>query len=108
MNKQISVNKAATLPRNVPATNSGRLSSIGRKHTNSHDETKISLDSSVKKAHEEKIQVNVNNIHTSTAIATMRIAAKSNGNPVDHDHGILDGYIEDVSLVTSSFYLRTL
>lgn len=100
---KMSTQRATTLPRHVSATtNSGRLSSIGgRKHTNSHDETKISLDSSVQKAHEEKIKETVNSIHTSTAIATMRIAAKSNGNPEDHDKGILDGFIEDVS---NSFY----
>lgn len=68
----------------------------GRTHTQSHDENRTKLVAIVQRQlADEQLQVRINNIQNTTALAAMRFTA----NPQtmgEHDPGIIDGFLENV------------
>lgn len=71
----------------------------GRMHTQSHDESRTKLTAIVQRQMaDEQLQIRINNIQNTTALAAMRFTA----NPQaigEHDPGIIDGFLENVSLI---------
>lgn len=74
----------------------------GRSHTQSHDENRSKLAAFVQRQlADEQLQIRINNIQNTTALAAMRFTA----NPQtlgEHDPGIIDGFLENV---TRTFFL---
>lgn len=63
----------------------------GRRNTS--DETRLKLAALVAKhAADEQLQIRINNIQNTSALAAMRF----NTPPGEHDPGIVDGFLEDV------------
>lgn len=79
------------------STQQPRGSIDGRTHTQSHDENRTKLATLVQRQlADEQLQIRINNIQNTTALAAMRFTA----NPQilgEHDPGIIDGFLEDVS-----------
>lgn len=98
------VTKPTTLPRRQNDAPSNREN--GRKHTLSHDEshTKLVNATIVKSVNDELVQMRLKNVQNATALAAMRISQQSLSKHglVEHDPGIVDGYLEDVSISSSS------
>lgn len=94
--------KPTTLPRRQNDTQSNSNRENGRKHTLSHDEnrTKLVNATALKSANDELVQMRLKNIQNTTALAAMRISQQSLSKHGigEHDPGIVDGYLEDVSV----------
>lgn len=93
--------KSTTLPRrqnDAPATSNREN---GRKHTLSHDESHAKLVSATiaKSVNNELVQIRLKSCQNATALAAMRISQQSLSKHGigEHDPGIVDGYLEDVS-----------
>lgn len=78
----------------------------GRIPTPSHNDSNAKLVNDVlaKAAHDEIVQMRLRNIQNTTALAAMRISQQSLANHSigEHDPGIVDGYLEDVSVTSLS------
>lgn len=99
--KPLPLAKPTTLPRRQNDTQSTSNRENGRKHTLSNDEnrTKIINPATVKSANDELVQMRLKNIQNTTALAAMRISQQSLSKHGlgEHDPGIVDGYLENVS-----------
>lgn len=97
------VTKPTTLPRRQNDTQSSSNRENGRKHTLSHDEnrTKLVNPAAIKTTNDELVQMRLKNIQNTTALAAMRISQQSLSKHGigEHDPGIVDGYLEDVSVI---------
>lgn len=73
----------------------------GRKHTLSHDESHAKLVNATiaKSVNNELVQIRLKSCQNATALAAMRISQQSLSKHGigEHDPGIVDGYLEDVS-----------
>lgn len=74
----------------------------GLKHTISHDDGQAKLANAAiaKSANDELVQMRLKSIQNATALAAMRISQQSLSKHGlgEHDPGIVDGYLEDVSV----------
>lgn len=79
------------------------MTKSNRSHTSSHDETKVKLSSLTSpdvqqqlQFREDKLQARITNIQTTTALATIKLAANSGMQTEQQNIGVQDGYTEDV------------
>lgn len=99
--------KSTTLNRRQSDVPSNSSRENGRKHTQSqsqsNDENQMKLVNAAiaKSVNDELVQIRLKNIQNTTALAAMRISQQSLSKHAlgEHDPGIVDGYLEDVSVI---------